>query len=771
FQLINYFQLIQQQKVLQINQLVNQKFCCKTIQQQYLNMDENSQQLPKKQLVFFKPKSVNQKYNKVINNFLIKSKNFDYLESCYKHKGVQPFDKSQLEKQNNFFKFTQPKIQQDDKKLRNQNKIQNENQQGKIQQSYEVESTEVKSQKPLDLNSDFNFQRNIKLGFPKSKSLYASPLMIPASNLDSLNEKFFLQNDDTTQGTFQIRSNSVSQNTTLYSNRQFSIFDNSIRRKSSVCQQNLDQDEILSQEINQQTNENLPLKINLLQQKEKLKDSLQSYQNYEAHSYNLKTQDQQNTQANQKCELSQSQQQFIKSKLIHKQNDQSSDIIKICDQQQNMPSLNNLMSQSNKSKNSPLQDMNNFSQSKNNRNEITLSKNIPKQKSHSMHEDNKNKTQNHLDQKYILSSKLFLEMHDQNKFSSHLNNLKQNNNQTKLLEDELDQYLPKITMDSQTQIKIKNNQIQSQYQNYYNQVCQYLNEFQNSLQEKNHIYDFKSYYNQQQESMRQEKKISQIQQMYNLHAHTQEESSPISKSDINFYKNLDQAQQFKVQQIYSLLLNLNQNFSHLVLMKRNKKKVMKALVQILGFNDQIKNTVLEEDQINVKKDIDFGLGLSIEAWKLVYQKNIKNIANLQKIPIETNQGIDYVPIDEAWQIYQIFQYFNQNLFQYIQIKLQYSERQRRNDLNNYLKDISSMRFQQVNKPNQSFKSQQQIQIFDKNVQDIFDRGQFVKQEQVVKRLEKYEITKGEFPFISQLSRLKSKQIDKAFDVFRKKIQK
>ncbi|KAL4461155.1 hypothetical protein ABPG72_015799, partial [Tetrahymena utriculariae] len=694
--------------------------------------------------------------------------------SCYKVKAVQPSDKSQLEKQNNFFKFTQPKILLDDKKLRKLNKIQNDNQQGIIQQSIEVESTVVKSQKRIDFNNENYSQRNVKFTFPKSKSLHASPLITPASNQDSLNEKMYLQNDETTQGTFQIRSNSVSQNTTLYSNRQFSLFDNSIRRKSSVCQQNLDQDEIISQELNQQANENPLLKIKFLQQKQKLKDSLQSCYNYTAYSYNLNQQDQQNTQADQKFEQNQTYQQLIKPKLIHKQSDQNSEIIKICDQQYNIPSLNSLIALNNKSKQTPLQDQNNF---KNDNNEVTsnknmtISKNIQKNKSHSMHEANKSNPQHQLDQKYILASKLFLEMHDQNKFCSHLHNLKQNNNQTQLLEDELNQYLPKIKMDSQTQIKIQSNQIQSQYQNYHNQVCYYLNEFQNSLQEKNHIYDFKSYYNQQQESMRYEKKISQIQQMYNLHAHTQEESSPISKSDINFYKNLDQASQFKVQQIYSLLLNLNQNFSHLILMKRNKKKVMKALVQILGFNDQIKNTVLEEDQINVKKDIDFGQGLSIEAWKLVYQKNIKNLSTLQKIPIETNQGIDYVPIDEAWQIYQIFQYFNQNLFHYIQTKLQYSERQRRKDLNNYLKEISSMRFQQVNKPNQSQKQQQQIKVFDQNVQNIFERGQFVKQEQVVKRLEKYEVTKGEFPFISQLARLKSKQIDKAFDVFRKKIQK
>ncbi|KAL4427281.1 hypothetical protein ABPG74_011517 [Tetrahymena malaccensis] len=738
-------------------------------------MDETSAFVTKNQLVFFKPKSIHQKYSKVINNFLIKSKNFDYLESCYKLKALQPSNKAQLEKQNNFFKFTQPKIAQDDKKLRNLNQIQNDKQQGIIQQSDEVESIQEKSQKQIDFNNDNPSQRNVKFTFPKSKSLYASPLITPTNNQDTINEKIQLQVDETTQGTFQVRSNSVSQNTTLYSNRQFSLFDNSIRRKSSFCQQNLEQDEVLSQDLNQQTNENPLIKIKLLQHQQKLKDSLQSSQNYSTYSYNLNTQDQQNTQTDQKFELGQSYQQLIKPKLICKQSDQSSEIIKICDQQQNVPTLNTLMVLSNKSKITSLQDQNivkNDNDEVNSSKSIRISNNIHKIKSHSMHEANKSDSQNHhLDQKYILSSKLFLEMHDQNKFSSHLNNLKQNINQTKLLEDELNQYLPKIKMDSQTQIKIQSTQIQNSYQNYHNQVCQYLNEFQNSLQEKNHIYDFKSYYNQQQESVRYEKKISQIQQMYNLHAHTQEESSPISKSDINFYKNLDQAQQFKVQQIYSLLLNLNQNFTHLVLMKRSKKKVMKALVQILGFNDQIKNTVLEDDQIHVKKDIDFGLGLSIEAWKLVYQKNIKNISALQKIPIETNQGIDYVPIDEAWQIYQIFQYFNQNLFHYIQTKLQYSERQRRDDLNNYLKEISSMRFQQVNKPNQSQKAQQQIKVFDQNVQDIFERGQFVKQEQVVKRLEKYEITKGQFPFISQLARLKSKQIDKAFDVFRKKIQK
>lgn len=82
-------------------------------------------------------------------------------------------------------------------------------------------------------------------------------------------------------------------------------------------------------------------------------------------------------------------------------------------------------------------------------------------------------------------------------------------------------------------------------------------------------------------------------------------------------------------------------------MKKSRRKTLKALSQILGFHDIIKNTVLEDDHLSIKKEIDFAKGFSIETWKLVHSKNIKNITNLQKIPVETSFGIEYVPIDEV----------------------------------------------------------------------------------------------------------------------------
>lgn len=76
-----------------------------------------------------------------------------------------------------------------------------------------------------------------------------------------------------------------------------------------------------------------------------------------------------------------------------------------------------------------------------------------------------------------------------------------------------------------------------------------------------------------------------------------------------------------------------------------------------------------------------------------------------------------------------------------------SERQRRDDLNNYMKNIHLMRFEQTNKPLVTFKKLDELEVFDSNVKDIFERGHYVKKEQVVKRLEKYELGKGNFPFI------------------------
>lgn len=84
--------------------------------------------------------------------------------------------------------------------------------------------------------------------------------------------------------------------------------------------------------------------------------------------------------------------------------------------------------------------------------------------------------------------------------------------------------------------------------------------------------------------------------------------------------------------------------------KRYKKatKVLKSLSRVLGFNDQIKEIIFEDDGKKLRKNYDFSSGFVAEALKISEAKGLKN--NHEKsarIPIMTHTGVAQVPIEDV----------------------------------------------------------------------------------------------------------------------------
>lgn len=77
-------------------------------------------------------------------------------------------------------------------------------------------------------------------------------------------------------------------------------------------------------------------------------------------------------------------------------------------------------------------------------------------------------------------------------------------------------------------------------------------------------------------------------------------------------------------------------------------KLLKSLSRVLGFNDQIKDIIFEDDGKKLRKNYDFSSGFVAEAFKISEAKGLKNNhEKSSKIPIMTHTGIAQVPIEDV----------------------------------------------------------------------------------------------------------------------------
>ncbi|KAL4427250.1 hypothetical protein ABPG74_011486 [Tetrahymena malaccensis] len=250
---------------------------------------------------------------------------------------------------------------------------------------------------------------------------------------------------------------------------------------------------------------------------------------------------------------------------------------------------------------------------------------------------------------------------------------------------------------------------------------------------------------------------------------SREESTKINTVQ-SFFPDFTNNLRFLEKQLKIIIFN-NNTIKFQKRYKQTKKRAARALKKILGWNEKMAPLILTEDGTEIKKDLDFQTAFFEEVIKNQKQNSLRDASQNKKdvgnkLNSSGNPNIITLSFDAIWESFQKYQYLNKNLIEVLERKEKELFKQYRSSLLEEIVDIHKMQSQQLNKYPLSNKQYQVLVTLPRNISYILDRKNYLQKEQALDNLVMSEINLGQFPFLLQFDRIRSKYINLSNQVIR-----